>query len=115
MWGTSTSSPPTDPAASTAVLASSVSRAMVNTIPGSTTPEVSGNNGNVWFSSVMVFLLSSPGPAPARGRESLPVQQPAGYRDPPPAGAVPGAEPAGPGSVQAGISRSDGGSRPGPG
>src|SRR5580698_6544061 len=61
MWGTSTSSPPTDPAASTAVLASSVSRAMVNTIPGSTTPEVSGSNGNVWFRSVMVF----PGPSPA--------------------------------------------------
>src|SRR5579872_2054010 len=60
MWGTSTSSPPTDPAASAAARASSVSRAMVNTIPGSTTPEVSGRSGSVRFSSVIggLALLS---------------------------------------------------------
>jgi hypothetical protein len=30
---------------------------MVKTIPGSTTPEVSGNNGSVTFSFVMGVLL----------------------------------------------------------
>src|ERR1700694_419203 len=53
MWGTSTSFPPTEPAASAAVLASSVSRGMVKTIPGSTTPEVRGSSGSVCVNCVM--------------------------------------------------------------
>ena len=53
MWGTSSRRPPAERADSTAARASSDSSAMVNTIPGSTTPEVSGNNGSVTFSFVI--------------------------------------------------------------
>ena len=45
--------PPADCAASTAARASSDSSAMVKTIPGRTTPDFSGSNGNVTFSFVM--------------------------------------------------------------
>ena len=58
MWGTSSRRPPAERAASTAALASSDSRAMVKTIPGSTTPDFSGSNGSVTFSSVMGFSFS---------------------------------------------------------
>ena len=57
MWGTSSRRPPADRADSTAARASSDSSAMVKTIPGSTTPEVKGNNGSVTFSFVIGFLL----------------------------------------------------------
>ena len=53
MWGTSRSRPPAERADSTAALASSDSRAMVNTIPGSTTPDLRGSNGSVTFSLVI--------------------------------------------------------------
>ena len=49
--------PPAERAESTAARASSDSRAMVKTIPGSTTPEVRGSNGSVTFSFVMGFFL----------------------------------------------------------
>ena len=57
MWGTSRSRPPEERADSTAARASSDSSAMVKTIPGRTTPEVSGSNGSVTFSFVMGALL----------------------------------------------------------
>ncbi len=53
MWGTSSRRLPAERADSTAARASSDSSAMVNTIPGSTTPEVNGNNGSVTFSFVI--------------------------------------------------------------
>ena len=45
-------------AASAAARASSVSRAMVTTMPGSTTPEVRGSRGRVWSSSAMRGSIS---------------------------------------------------------
>ncbi len=48
MNGTITNWPPAASAASAAALASSDSRAMVNTMPGSTTPEVRGRRGRFW-------------------------------------------------------------------
>ena len=69
------------PAASAAALASSVSRAMVKTIPGSSTPEVRGSRGRVRFWLVTVppiteagdlsdsstIVPASPFPAPPAG------------------------------------------------
>ena len=57
MNGTSTKWPPAASAASAAALASSDSRAMVNTMPGSTTPEVSGSRGRFWLFSPSVLRL----------------------------------------------------------
>src|SRR5579875_1123655 len=47
MCGTASSRPPEVPTTSAAARASSVSRAMVKTIPGSITPERSGSTGRV--------------------------------------------------------------------
>ncbi len=59
MWGTSSRRPPAERADSTAARASSDSSAMVNTIPGRTTPEVSGSNGSVTFSFVIAISFWS--------------------------------------------------------
>ena len=56
-----TSWPPAASAASAAALASSDSRAMVNTMPGSTTPEVRGSSGRFSVSGPSI-LRTSPDP-----------------------------------------------------
>src|SRR3984885_11796794 len=59
MWGTIMKWPSAEAAASTAARASSDSRAIVNIIPGSTTPEVSGNSGKFWLCSAMAPPIGS--------------------------------------------------------
>ncbi len=56
--GTSSSVSSAAPAAATAVRASSDSSVSVTTMPGSTTPVVSGSSGRIWVSRSAMFLVS---------------------------------------------------------